>query len=97
MAEGFEGRDRLLRRMKTEMEVIGQDGNHIGHVREIRPRDFLLHRPGAISVFVPFEFVDEVSEPGNRVILKVTEGQIAEMDWPSLEEDVSARKPLGGV
>ncbi len=85
------------RKLKNDMEVLGSDGSHIGHIREVRPDSFLLHRPLSVSVFVPFHAIDTISESDNRVILKVSEGQIAESGWPSLEADQSARKPLGGT
>ncbi len=86
----------LSERLRVDMEVIGADGNHIGHVRQVRPHDFLLHRPLSPSVFVPFGAIDTVSATNNRVTLTVSEGAIAESGWAGLEADVSATRSLGG-
>lgn len=86
----------LSEKLRVEMEVVGADGNHVGHVRQVRPHDFLLHRPLSPSVFVPFSAVDTVSVKNNRVTLTVSEGQIAESGWAGLEADVSATRSLGG-
>ncbi len=86
----------LSERLRTDMEVIGRDGNHIGHVLQVRPHDFLLHRPLSPSVFVPFDAVETVSEKNNRVTITVSEGEIAEAGWEGLEADVSATRSLGG-
>lgn len=87
----------ISRRLKVDMEVIGADGNHIGHIKQVRPTQFLLHRPESPSIFVPYSAVDTFSEIDNRVVLNVPEGRIAEMDWPGLESDESVLKPLGGT
>ncbi len=86
----------MSQRLRSEMEVIGRDGNHIGRVLQVRPHDFLLHRPLSPSVFVPFDVIDRVSERDNRITLTVAEGEIAERGWPGLEDDVSVAKSLGG-
>ena len=39
------------------MEVLSSDGECIGKVKEVRDADFLLDRPFARDVFVPYEVV----------------------------------------
>ncbi len=86
----------LSEKLRVDMEVIGTDGNHIGRVQQVRPHDFLLHRPLSPSIFVPFGAVDTVSGKNNRVTLTVSEGEIAESGWAGLEADVSATRSFGG-
>jgi hypothetical protein len=43
--------------IQVGMEVLSSDGQHIGKVKEVREADFLVDRPLARDVFVPYEFV----------------------------------------
>lgn len=69
------------------MQVVGRDGNHIGKVKVVRPGDFLLERPYSREIFVPFEHVESLSRADNRITLRISEGEIAEMTWKSLADD----------
>jgi hypothetical protein len=61
------------------MNVFGADGQHVGVVKEIRERDFLLDRPMQRDVYVPFAFIRDTD--GDRVALMVRSDQIDQMGW----------------
>jgi hypothetical protein len=70
--------------IRETMDVVGADGEKIGTVKEVRGADFLLDRPMARDLFVPFGAVRTVD--GERVMLAIRSEQIDEQDWskPSL-------------
>lgn len=72
--------------VKTGMEIVGSDGGHIGHVKEVRDTDFLVSRPMARDIYVPFSAVRSCSE--TRCELNIPADQVDSMGWMS--------PPLGG-
>jgi hypothetical protein len=70
--------------IRETMDVVGADGEKIGTVKEVHGTDFLLDRPMARDLFVPFGAVRTVD--GERVMLAIRSEQIDEQDWskPSL-------------
>ncbi|MCC7368934.1 MAG: alpha/beta hydrolase fold domain-containing protein [Chloroflexi bacterium] len=66
-------------RMTVGMEVFGADGERVGQVKEIRDTDFLVDRPMARDIYVPF---DAVSQTGPDIRLSVTAHDVGERDWP---------------
>lgn len=63
------------------MDVIGSDGESLGQVKEVRGSDFLLDRPMARDVYVPFSAVQTVD--GERVMLRYRSDDLGDQDWPS--------------
>ncbi len=61
------------------MEVFGSDGAHIGRVKDIEVERFLVVRPGARDVFVPFAACEHVKD--GRVYLDVASSQVDAMGW----------------
>lgn len=59
--------------------MFGTDGERVGEVKEIRDTDFLVDRPMARDVYVPF---DAVTQVGPDVRLGVTADEVGERDWP---------------
>jgi hypothetical protein len=50
--------------IKQGIEVVGIDGERIGKVKEVRGAEFLVDRPLAHDVWVPFTSVVEAGEHG---------------------------------
>jgi hypothetical protein len=63
------------------------DGENVGTVKEVRGSDFLLARPLAHDLFVPYQFVLSVPDVGEKparpteVVLTVTSGDLDSQDW----------------
>lgn len=74
--------------LKIGMEVVGDDGELAGTVKEIHESDFHLDRPLARDVLVPIEAIQAIvdatgTEAGNpRVILTIRADRVGDMDWP---------------
>ena len=69
------------------MDVLGRDGQRVGRVKEVRAADFLLDRPMAHDLYVPYQFVLSVPDQGEKparpteVILTVSAAQVDNQDW----------------
>lgn len=62
------------------MPVVGSNGDSIGTVKEIRGNDFLVDRPVARDVYVPFSACQTMT--GNRVMLNVRSDHVDNQGWP---------------
>lgn len=69
------------------MVVVGADGHNLGKVKEIRASDFLLNRPFAHDLYVPFQFIMSVPDMGddpprpNEVVLTVPAEHLDKQGW----------------
>jgi hypothetical protein len=79
--------------IKVGMPVVGVDGKPIGKVKEVRMADFLVDRPLAHDVYVPFSFVLATENEWERirggprigppeVVLTVDAAHVDAQDWP---------------
>ncbi len=95
-AEAKEGQDGIDWRPQVRggMSVMGADGDHIGEVKDLRADDFLVNRPRARDVYVPFKFVDNVV--GEQILLRIPADVVDNMDWPS-PPALDAPPPLTGT
>jgi hypothetical protein len=80
--------------VREGMEVIGRDGENIGEVKEVRSRDFLVDRPMARDVYVPFSAAN-TSE--GRIRLHVNARDVENQDWDrpdilSTEEETGQKR-----
>jgi hypothetical protein len=73
-------------RVRTGMEVVGSRGAHIGSVKQVRDNDFLVDRPAAFDVYVPF---DQCRIEGDQVHLFVKADQVDDQGW-MMPEKMSA-------
>jgi hypothetical protein len=60
-------------RVQVGMEVIGNDGNGVGQVKEVRDTDFVVNRRMARDITLRYSGVREID--GNRVVLNVPASQ----------------------
>jgi hypothetical protein len=65
--------------IRVGMEVVGSDGRRIGTVKEVRTSDFLVNRPMARDIYVPFGAIQTIS--GNTVTLTIPADQVEQMGW----------------
>jgi hypothetical protein len=73
------------------MEVVGIDGESVGKVKEVREGEFLVDRPLARDVWVPFASVLEAGEQGgafrrgptqpSEVMLNIAAARVDDQDW----------------
>lgn len=68
-------------RLCEGMAVIGRDGDFIGTVKRVRANDFLLDRPWAREVTVPFTAIRRLHR---LVELSVDAGTVGDEDWLDL-------------
>ena len=76
----------------VDMPVVGKDGEPVGRVKEVRETDFLVDRPMAPDVYVPYGFVLAVENQAARmrggpeqlgqVILTVSAAHVDTQGWP---------------
>jgi hypothetical protein len=80
--------------VREGMEVIGRDGESIGEVKEVRSNDFLVDRPMARDIYVPFSAAN-TSE--GRIRLHVSARDVENQDWDrpdilSTEEETGQKR-----
>ncbi len=73
------------------MEVMSIDGHSVGKVKEVRAEDFLLDRPLARDLYVPFSFVLAAEDYGGtfrrgrteptEVVLSISEEHLDKQGW----------------
>jgi|SRR5579859_3280409 len=73
------------------MEVMSVNGHPVGKVKEVRAEDFLLDRPLARDLYVPYRFVLAAEDYGGTfrrgpteptaVVLSVAESDIDSQGW----------------
>lgn len=69
--------------IRETMDVIGTDGERVGTVKAVHGADFLLDRPTARDLLVPFSAVRTVD--GERIMLGVRSSEIDDQHWPTSE------------
>ena len=77
--------------IRVGMDVMSINGHAVGKVKEVRADDFLLDRPLARDLYVPFSFVMATEEYGGtfrrgpsaptEVVLSVSEEHIDNQGW----------------
>jgi hypothetical protein len=73
--------------IEVGMEVVGFDGQNVGQVKEVRGEDFLLNRPMARDLYVPYKAVLAVQQRGEKpqkataVVLEVTTAHLDSQGW----------------
>src|SRR4030088_2741968 len=73
------------------MDVVAIDGEHIGKVKEVREGEFLIDRPLARDLWVPFSSVLEAGEQGgtlrrgppqpSEVMLNISAAHVDNQGW----------------
>ena len=88
MSEILEANQPGPDQVRVGMDVAGADNGAIGRVKELRDADFLVDRPMARDVFVPYSAVmslpdlTETMGGGSRVVLNVTAAHVDRQGWP---------------
>lgn len=68
--------------VQAGMAVLSQVGEPIGKVNQVRADDFLLDRPNARALYVPFHACHSVE--AGRLTLAVSGAQLEAQGWPEL-------------
>jgi hypothetical protein len=61
------------------MSVISSEGNDAGIIKETRTNDFLLDRPLAPDIYLPYDTIQNVAV--DIVTLNISDGQIDDLGW----------------
>ena len=77
--------------IKVGMDVVSIDGERIGKVKQVRTSDFLIDRPLARDLWVPFGSVVEAGEHGgafrrgptqsSEVVLSISAAHVDSQGW----------------
>lgn len=91
---GTTGGTEMRNQIRERMKVVGQDGEEVGEVKEIRSNDFLVDRTMARDVYIPFHAANVM---GDRIRLNVQSGEVDDQGWEMPElldtgEETSSRK-----
>ena len=66
-------------RVRVGMDVVGNDADRVGQVKDVRDTDFLVDRSMQRDVYVPYSAIRDVD--GNTIVLNVTAAQVGNMGW----------------
>jgi hypothetical protein len=67
--------------VRETMDVVGSDGESVGTVKTVAGTDFILDRPMARDLHVPFSAVQTVD--GERVMLRCRANEVDQQGWPT--------------
>ena len=73
--------ERASTLIRTGMFVFDPEGDNVGTVKEVRAEDFLIDRPLARDVYVPFSAVRSVAD--GLVMLDIPSYKIDSQRWPN--------------
>ena len=82
MDTGQFGQTGMQGQLREGMDVVGRDGGHIGTVKEVRGNKFLVDRPKARDIFVPFS---ACNVSGGQVQLNVRANEVDNQGWRTPE------------
>jgi len=77
-----QGTSQLKSQIKEGVEVVGSQGKSVGTVKQVRSNDFLVDRPVARDIFVPFS---AAHFENGKVRLNVTADQVDDQNWDTPE------------
>jgi hypothetical protein len=66
--------------IREGMDVIGRDGQEVGQIKEVRSNDFLVDRPMARDIYVPFDACQ--STDNGQIRLNVRADDVDNQNWP---------------
>lgn len=75
---GYWGQRNARENVRRGMEVFANDGERLGRVKHMRGNDFLVDRPLARDVYVPYDAIEQADE---RVVLNIASDQLSAQDW----------------
>jgi len=78
--------------IRETMDIVGSDGEKVGTVKAVHGTDFVLNRPRAGDLFVPFSAVRTVD--GERVMLGIRADEVDRQHWPNPELTGSNEGPV---
>lgn len=76
---GDQTREDMQNQVRQGMKVVGRDGTDVGEVKEVRSYDFLVDRPMARDVYIPF---NACQKSGGQIRLNVRADEVDDQDWP---------------
>jgi hypothetical protein len=68
--------------LRNGMEVVGSDGNFIGHVKSLAEFYLSIDRAAKPDAYAPFDVVQEVS--ADKVVLEVPADEVDNMGWSKI-------------
>lgn len=64
------------------MEVVGSDGDFVGHVKSLAEFHLSIDRPAKMDAYAPYGVIQEVTR--DRVVLNVPADQVDLMGWSKI-------------
>ena len=61
------------------MTVISSEGNPVGTIKEVRTNDFLVDRPSAPDLYLPYTTVRVIN--GGIIDLSISSAQLDDLSW----------------
>jgi hypothetical protein len=74
--------------IRQGMDVVDSNGSKIGQVKEVRDNDFLVDRPMAQDIYIPFNACKAAQD---QVVLNISSNMIDQQHWQTAEQTQSSR------
>jgi hypothetical protein len=68
--------------LRNGMEVVGSDGDFVGHVKSLAEFHLSIDRPAKMDAYAPYDVIQEVTQ--DRVVLNVPADQVDKMGWSKI-------------
>lgn len=68
--------------VRNGMEVVGADGDFVGHVKSLAEFHLAIDRPAKPDAYAPYDVIQEVSH--DRVVLNVPAEHVDQMGWSKI-------------
>ena len=68
--------------LRNGMEVVGSDGDFVGHVKSLAEFHLAIDRPAKMDAYAPYDVIQEVTQ--DRVVLNVPADQVDKMGWSKI-------------
>jgi hypothetical protein len=68
--------------LRNGMQVVGSDGNFVGHVKSIAQFHISIDRPARMDAYAPFDVIREITQ--DRAVLNVPADQVDNMGWSKI-------------
>ena len=68
--------------VRAGMEVVGSDGDFVGHVKSLAEFHLAIDRPAKMDAYAPYDVIQEVTQ--DRVVLNVPADQVDKMGWSKI-------------
>ena len=68
--------------VRNGMEVVGSDGDFVGHVKSVQEFYISIDRPARMDAYAPYDVIQEATP--DRLVLNVPADQVDKMGWSKI-------------